>query len=145
MQRVRVKPKKGAKYLGIKYEEKVQKLLLQEFKGKYAPSPWFKYFDAGDEKLKYCQLDGVYVDVKRNLIVLVEMKLRHTQAAWWQLQRKYLPVLRHVYGEKYKYALVEVCKWYEGTEPFPVPISLRPSVADARPGKFQVTICKPKR
>ena len=138
------RPKKGAKYLGIKYEEKVQKFLLKEYKGKYAPSPWFKYFDSGDENLKWCQPDGIYVDLKRKLIVIVEIKLRHTSAAWWQLERKYLPVVRHLYGEDYKYALVEVCKWFDGTEPFPVPISLRADLADAKVGSFQVTICKPR-
>lgn len=135
--------KKGAKYLGIKYEAKAQAYLLERYKGKYAPSPWFKYFDAGDESLKWCQLDGVYVDVKRNLIVLIEIKLKHTPAAWWQLQHKYLPVLKHLYGSKYKYALVELVKWYDGTEPYPVPVSLRPNIEDAKPGDFQVTIWKP--
>ncbi len=135
--------KKGAKYLGIKYEEKAQAYLLRKYKGKYAPSPWFKYFDAGDESLKWCQPDGVYVDVKRKLLVIVEIKLRHCPGAYWQLIHKYLPVLKHIYGVDFKYATVELCKWYDGTEPYPVAISLRPEVADAKPGDFQVTIWKP--
>ena len=136
--------KRGAKWLGIKYEQRAQAHLEELYGERYIPSPWFKYFDNGDERLKWCQPDGLYIDVKRGLIVIVEIKLRHTPRAWWQLEKKYLPVLRYVFGTDFKYALVEYTKWYDGTEPYPVPVSLRPSLADAQPGDFQVTIWRPK-
>jgi hypothetical protein len=136
--------KKGAKYLGLKYEKRAQEHLEQTYGDRYVPGPWFKYFDKGDEELKWCQLDGLYIDVKRGLIVLVEIKLRHTSHAWWQLEKKYLPVVKHVFGLDFKYALVEFVKWYDGTEPYPVPISLRPCLADANERDFQVTIWRPR-
>lgn len=138
-------PKRGAKYLGILYERKAQQHLTQTYGERYIPSPWFKYFDTGDERLKYCQPDGLYIDIKRGLIVIVEIKLKHTPAAWWQLEKKYLQVVRSVFGTQFKYALVEFVKWYDGTEPYPVPVHLKPTLYDATPKDFQVTIWRPKK
>jgi hypothetical protein len=111
---------------------------------KYIPSPWFKYFDEGSEKVRWCQPDGLYIDVRKGLIVLVEVKLKHTATAWWQLEKKYLPVVRKVFGNDFRYALVEVVKWYDPMIPFPVNVIMRDWIPDAKPGKFQVTIWNPK-
>lgn len=136
--------KKGAKWLGIKYERRAQEHLEEKYGEKYIPSPWIKYFDSGDERLKWCQPDGLYIDVRRGLVVIVEIKLRHTPLAWWQLEMKYKPLIEKLFGPEFKVALVEFVKWYDGTSPYPVPVSLRPSLADGRPGDFQVTIWRPR-
>lgn len=136
-------PKRGAKWQGIKYERKAQEHLQKLYGERYVASPWIRYFDLVEEKLKWCQPDGIYFDVYRGLIVIVEIKLRHTPIAWWQLEKKYRPLVSHLFGPDFKVAVVEFVKWYDGTEPYPAPISLRRSLADARPDDFQVTIWRP--
>lgn len=136
---------KGAKRNGQKYEECAQKYLTEVYGNNYIPGPWFKFFDKGTEQLKWCQPDGLLIDVKRGLITIVEIKLKHTSRAWWQLEKKYLPVLKHIFGEDFKFAMVEMVKWYDCAETFPCEVTLRPHIHDARPTHFQVTIWRPRK
>jgi hypothetical protein len=142
--RTPTKAAKGAKRNGQKYEVKAQEYLKELYGNKYIPSPWFKFFDRGTEQLKWCQPDGLLIDLRRGLITIVEIKLKHTPRAWWQLEKQYLPLMKHIFGEDFNYALVEFVKWYDPSTAFPCEISKRAYIHEARPSQFQVTIWRPK-
>ena len=135
---------RGAKKKGVIYESLAQRHLQEVYGDAYIPSPWFKYFDAGEEKVKWCQPDGLLIDVKRGLITIVEIKLKHTANAWWQLQFKYFPVVKKVFGDLFSYPFVEVVQWYDTSNIFPVSYTLRGDLREASPSGFQVTIWNPK-
>lgn len=126
------------------YEAKAQAYLCNLYGDAYIPSPWFKYFDSGIEKVKWCQPDGLLIDIKKGTITIVEIKLKHTIGAWWQLQHKYLQVVKEVFGNSFSYPFVELVQWYDAETQYPVPIELKGDVHKARQGRFQVTIWNPK-
>ena len=126
------------------YETKAQQRLLDLYGECYIPSPWFKYFDLAEEKVKWCQPDGLLIDIHKGTITIVEIKLKHTPNAWWQLQFKYLPVVKKVFGDTFTYPFVEFVQWYEKGHSYPVPFELRGDLEDAKSGGFQVTIWNPK-
>lgn len=111
---------------GLLYEEKVHKYIEEEVKKKedkdlhYLKSPWIVYREAGApfNSLLYCQPDTVLVHLERKLITIVEIKLQHTEQAWWQIRKLYEPILRHIYPGFNIHAL-EVVKWMDGTVAFP--------------------------
>jgi hypothetical protein len=126
----------------VKYEEKVQVLLGSRYGSAYIPSPWFQYQEREETRVRYCQPDGLLFERKLQQITIVEVKLRHTDKAWWQLRHKYGPILQHIYPWM-RIAFCEVVQWYDVAIPFPEAIELRPRVGLARPDEIQVTIWKP--
>lgn len=72
----------------------------------------------------------------------MEIKLRHTEKAWWQLKHKYATVVREVYPWM-EIAYCEVVQWFDISIPFPEIVDLRPAVRMAQPNEIQVTIWKP--
>lgn len=107
----------GARAAGIRYEKKVHEELLKQYPKHYLPSPWFRFYDAHGKR--WCQPDGLFVDVAEGLLTIVEMKHHHTGEAWWKLQKLYLPVVRHVFGPDWRYACLEIVRWYDPEELFP--------------------------
>lgn len=133
----------GVRRQGIKYEQRAHEWLLGLYPQKYVPSPWFQFIDDTSNKIQWCQPDGLLIDVRAGRIVVVEIKLKHTSDAWWQLYHKYLPVVHHTFGPLFKYCAAEVVKWYDCAIPFPGDIAMGPDPA-AAPGHLpQVTIWKP--
>ena len=126
----------------MKYEQRVHQHLKAIYGGAYIAAPWFQYQDANDPKIRYAQPDGLLFDARLSRLVIVEVKLRHTEKAWWQLRHKYGPILKHVYPWM-DVAYCEVVQWFDVSIPFPELIDLRPAVRMARPDEIQVTIWKP--
>jgi hypothetical protein len=87
---------RGAKRAGLLYQGKVSRLLEQLYGFQYISDPWFRYSLGGQEKL--CSPDGVFFDLKRGRVVVVEVKLSHTPLAFAQLRNKYLPILQAALG-----------------------------------------------
>lgn len=115
----------------------------------YVPSPWFRFANCLDQfarshsqsrHIAWCQPDGLDIDIKRGLITVVEFKLQHTSAAWWQTRRLYEPVVRRVFGGLWDFAIVEIVKWYDPDVAFPERFSFISSLADAAPGRFHVLV-----
>src|SRR5574343_230988 len=79
----------GRRRSGEVYERKVQAWLEGEFEGRYVPSPWFYFKAVGQEKVRWCQPDGLLFDPHSGLLTIVEVKLQHTAAAWWQVKLLY--------------------------------------------------------
>lgn len=113
----RKKPVKGARAAGLRYEKKVQDEFLRRYPDHYIPSPWFRFYDAYGQR--WCQPDGLLLDIRAGLLTIVEVKHHHTGEAWWKLQKLYLPVVRQVFGPDWKYTCLEVVRYYESDELFP--------------------------
>lgn len=107
---------------GIRYERKVQEHLVTTYPSLYTPGPWIRYIDTTSRRRKprFCQPDGFFVDFRRGLITVAEIKLKHTADAWWQLRRVYEPVLRQLFAPSlWDLAFLEIVRWYDPHTTFP--------------------------
>lgn len=135
---------KGRRRTGEIYEAKTQQVLREEFGDSYVPSPWFKFKSIGHERVRWCQPDGLLFDLRSGRITIVEVKLQHTAAAWWQVKLLYLPVIAQLFQpDSWTYAFVEVVKWYDKDTAFPERVQLLPHIALAEENRFGVHILKP--
>ena len=134
---------RGRRRNGEIYEAKVQKWLEAEFPRQYAPSPWFYFQAAGNEKVRWAQPDGLLFDFTSGTITIVEVKLQHTAAAWWQVKWLYHPLVAHLFPpDLWKYNFVEIVKWFDKDTLFPEKVQLLPHPALADEGRFGVHIWK---
>lgn len=129
--------------VGLGFERKVQADFYSRFDN-YVPSPWVRFLPSGADRWRWCQPDGLFVDVASGRITIVEIKLRHTHHAWWQIRRLYEPVLRHYFGPNWTFSAVEVVRWYDGTVPFPESYVLAPNPREIADGRIGLHISKVK-
>lgn len=113
--------KSAARKAGIAYEKKVQAKLSSEFHGfTLYHNPWLRFVsDVGGalyfqgkqlgRSHRFCQPDSVVVT--RDHVIVFEIKVRHTERAWWQLHELYAPVCVHVW--KKRVIMVEITKSYD--------------------------------
>lgn len=112
----------GRRKLGRIYEAAVQSRLLEEFPF-YVDGPWIKFGESG--AVRWCQPDGILFDFESGTVTVVEVKLAHTSAAWWQLRKLYIPVLKRIFPTSlWKYRAVEIVKFFDCDTNFPEPIRL---------------------
>jgi len=133
---------KGSRRKGVIYESRAHQYLEAMYGKAYVRAPWFQYQEARESRVRYCQPDGLLFDAKLRRIVIVEIKLRHTEKAWWQLRHKYSPIIAYVFPW-IEIAYCELVQWFDMAIPFPEMVELRPAVRMARPDEIQVTIWKP--
>lgn len=138
---VRRGSRRGARGRGIRYEEKLQRALDRLYGFSYVPSPWACFYNG---EVRYCQPDGLLLDVERGLITIVEAKFNHTAAAYWGLFNLYLPVVRAIFGADWRYACCEVVRWYDPEVYGPMDCTLRRKIELTRPGEWGVTIWNEK-
>lgn len=108
----------------------------------YIPSQWFKY-GLENRQMKYCQTDGLLFTPRQRKVLIVEFKLKHTADAYWQVEDKYIPVIRRIFPD-WEVSVCEVVNWYDPSTPFPVEVNLRKNLLDVRPGEFGVHIWNPR-
>ena len=133
----------GARAAGLAYEKKAQQMLMEKYASYYVQGPWFSFFRDGCRQLQYCQPDGLMIDFHNGTINVVEIKLRHTSDAWWQVRHLYIPVVSKLFGERdWVYGAQEVCKWFDPDEPFPEDYVMLTQPAVSPIGKFGVHIWK---
>lgn len=119
----------GRRAEGVRYEKKVHAFMEDLYGEKYIPSPWLKFFSAG-QAWRWCQPDALLLDPFRGKLVIVEVKYQHTPDAWWQVRRLYQPVLEAIFPPRlWKYEFCEVVKWYDPDTSFPEPVVLANDVA----------------
>lgn len=143
---VKARRKQGRKGLGLRYEEKVQGHLKDEYPN-YVASPWFQYrLRDAPNRINYAQPDGLLIDVMRGLVTIIEVKYSHTVDAYYQLYDKYLPLVEHFFrvegNRLWSFAVVEVVRWYDCATAYPCSVVLREHVHTVRPGEFAVHICR---
>ena len=86
----------------------------------YMPGPWLVFSEAGNHRTRWCQLDGLILDFMQGRLTIVEVKLRHTARAWWQVRRLYEPVLKCILPEaNWEYRALEVSKHIDPSTSFP--------------------------
>ena len=107
----------AAQRTGMRYEREIQRILGDDCQLYYS-GPWFLY-NGG----KYCQPDGLMIDLMQGLIVIVEIKYKHCVKAWRQLNGLYRPVVRKVFNKNWDIKLLEICKTYEQI-PYPTEINI---------------------
>lgn len=128
----------GRRLQGVKYEAKVQEMLIAKFTGNYLPSPWL-YFK-GSSGVHWCQPDGLLFDVQNGIITIIEVKYQHTTDAWWQVRRLYEPVLREIFSEMlWDFRMLEIVKWYDPDVRWPEPLRLVSEVEHAANLDFDTT------
>jgi hypothetical protein len=131
------------KRLGIKYESEAHKHLGQAYKGIYVPRPWLVYYAFSSRR--WCQPDGLIIDIPAGHITIVEAKYCHVADAWWQLVCLYLPVVSKMFGnELWTYSTVEIVKYYDPSLPCPQQPTLVSKPHPIPSGIFGVTIWRPK-
>lgn len=150
---------KGVRRQGINYEKKAQSylkgLVLKEQLNNpardtenysYLMSPWLMFRSEKDNpgSIRFCQPDGIVVDLANKRIVIVEVKLQHTIGAWWQLRELYEPVLRRIYVG-FEFSVVEVVRWFDPQVKYPESVFPIENPLEAKPGKFCVHIYCPYR
>jgi len=114
----RLPPKGGhtvVQRLGLAYEQKVQDVLREIYGDLFFCNVPILYEDR--RGVHRCIPDGV-LRISSTSIVIIEIKLRHTERAWWQLERLYLPVIRSMIGSEPLVYRVEICRSYDPDEKF---------------------------
>lgn len=112
----------GRRLAGIKYERRVHEHMLKAY-DTYIPGPW-AYF-LGADGVRWCQVDGLMVDVEAGIITIVEIKYQHTTDAWWQVRKLYEPVLAAIFPpELWSFRMLEIVKWFDPAVPWPEPFRL---------------------
>lgn len=142
-----VKPKaggRGARADGRRYERKAQEHFAATYPS-YTRGPWLKFRTGG--AWRHCQPDGLLRFVPppftqqrvHGITTIIEFKLQHTSAAWWQVRHLYEPVLRTLYPNE-EFAALEVCRWFDPHTRFPEVFEIVDDPAAVVPGKFHVLI-----
>ncbi len=117
-------------------------LFLERFGAtKYLPSVWFQYQKIG-QRLAFCQTDGLLLQYKQRRILIIEVKYKHTPDAYFQLEDKYVPVIRKILPG-WDICTLEVVKWYDPSTQFPTKVTLRDDPLAVQPGEFAVHILNP--
>lgn len=147
---VTAKRARGAKGAGLRYEEKTQGVLSKMFAREglaYLPSPWFKYRRlSAPGRENFAQPDGLCPDVKRGIIFLVEIKIKHTADSYFQLLDRYVPLLDFYFNRPdrmWKIAPVEVCRWYDPMVAYPCKVVMQDNLLLAQPKDLTVHVCRP--
>lgn len=110
---------------GVRYEKKAQAYLLSQFRDFYIPSPWLHFRELSAETFRWCQPDGILLDIARGVCCIVEVKYSHTVDAWWQTRKLYTPVLAKIFPETYwRFEVCEVVRWYNPDVLFPEEVRL---------------------
>lgn len=114
---------------GLRYEQRVHDVLLAIYGSNYRPSAAILFEDRTG--LRRAIPDGL-LRVEASLVV-VEIKLSHTERAWWQLNRLYAPLLAQLTNPGTAIHTVEICRSYDPEVRFPGPFSLTKSLHKLQP------------
>lgn len=104
---------------GLAYEQSVFELLEATFGNAFMPNPWLWFRD--NRGYRRCQPDGLLFFPGR--VVIVEVKLSHVAAAYWQLRRLYAPVIEHLCPQR-KIELLEITRSYDPAVALPELVGL---------------------
>lgn len=103
---------------GLRYERQVTGWLYSKF-SLFLDHLGFRFVADGNAGIAIP--DGVLLVPQKNLLVLIEVKIRHTDEAWRQLSRFYLPIVRKAFPGLTIRSL-EVVKNFEPNIKLPVPV-----------------------
>lgn len=101
---------------GLRYEQRVHDVLTAIYGIDYRPAPAILFEDRSG--LRRAIPDGILRIGP--VCVIVEIKLSHTERAWWQLNRLYAPLLSALVVPGTPIRCVEICRSYDPEVQFPV-------------------------
>lgn len=115
-----------ARQAGLAYERRVHRHLRESYSSGilYAPGQWIEFREQGFRQSRWAQPDGLLLDLDNGLVVIVEIKLRHTERAWWWLRQLYAPLLRSIFPPAWRFAYLEVTRYYDPEVHWPEAIRL---------------------
>lgn len=116
----------AAQRMGLAYEQKVHDVLRSIYSIDYRANPSILFRDSTGARRAIP--DGL-LKVGSNL-VLIEIKLSHTEKAWWQLRHLYLPLLQKLVVPGTRIYCVELCRTYDPSVEFPEPHRVIKSLHD---------------
>lgn len=115
----------AAQKAGLRYERKVH-IAMQDgplASSYYIEAPLFFVSTRGRQN---CYPDAL---VLHPLYVgCIEIKSQHMPESWWQLRKKYEPVLRMIYPAS-RIVLLEICGSYDPSMPYPEAVTLVEDIA----------------
>lgn len=140
---IRKRRYRGARAKGVNYEKKTHPYLAEMFPDVYIQNPWLNFESEESIRRRWCQPDGLIIDIERGIITCIEIKYSHTSDAWFQTKELYVPVLSCIFPQNlWTIQICEVVKWYDQAVSFPEAVEL--AQEPARPShKFKVHIYKP--
>lgn len=106
----------AAQKYGKKYEGRVLSFLATRFDN-IRSGPWIRFATERDS-YRLCQPDALLVGSKSAEITIVEVKVRHTLDAYWQLRYLYAPVVKAIFPS-HKIRLLEIVKSFDGGIHYP--------------------------
>jgi hypothetical protein len=106
-------------------------------------NPWILYFRRTDRSAAcFCQPDALLIGEEK--IIIVEIKLSHTDDSYKQMRLLYEPVLKKIFKEDKEFALLEICKWYDPHTQFTETFYYCEKPLEAISGKLGIHIYKPR-
>lgn len=139
----------AARRAGLRYEARAQAHLHELYPEElmdqgiaYLQSPWIIFSLKGEPMPKYCQPDGLIIDLPKSRITVVEIKLKHTADAHTQLAGIYTPVVRRIFPG-FQIRTLELTRWYDPAIDFPVPVQLVSDISLVPSGRMGVHIWTP--
>jgi len=136
---------RGNAAAGMRFERHTHSAMMEAFGPSgpgplYAPAMWIAYLERNGSRLCWAQPDGLIIDLAKGQIIIVEIKLRHTQAAWWALRKLYEPLIRNIFGTSWHYAVCELVHWFDPAVPWPEPYTMTPNPSRLMSNSFGIHI-----
>lgn len=135
-------PQTEAQKQGLRYERKCHEHFSTIFPGRYGGAQWIIFRERTSGKVRYAQPDGLIVDYTAGLIIILEMKIRHGDKAWWSLRYLYEPLFEYLFPS-WRIACCEVVRWFDPSVPWPEAYRRVASPALLKPGEIGVHIWNP--
>lgn len=117
------RPKNQAARMGLRFEKKVVEALCQRYSTSFATGVPFSFMEvsrAGSYSRPSTAIpDGLLLGPDGRSLCIVEIKLRHTGDAWFQLNQFYLPIVRAAIRGAFHLRTLEICANYDPGIKFP--------------------------
>ncbi len=114
----------AAQRMGLAYEVRVCDILSAIYGRDFRAAPSILYEDRSGNRMA---IPDAILKID-NTLVIVEIKLTHTERAWWQLQKLYQPLLSQLVTPGTPIHTVEICRSYDPDVKFPGPHAVTQSL-----------------
>lgn len=122
-----------AQKAGLRFQRRIEHALRTIYSAEIGP--WFRYTDAGIIP-RWCQPDALILSPRP---IVIEIKTRWMDTAWWQLSQLYVPVLRKAFG--CEFSPVAIVRSFDPSVMVPEQPVLLPNLNELLPdGKLGVVL-----
>lgn len=135
---------RGARWNGIRYQRLLDDYLTGRYGDIFTPGPWIEFIDGPTNERRWCQPDGLLIEIRRGRVSVLEAKYSHTALAYYQLFDLYIPVMLALFPPRlWTFSGIEICARYDPAVPLPARVVLRKNLLDAIPNEMNVHIWSP--